>query len=246
MAVNALYASMPQSDDTQQTSNQVVPDSGNQASPASGGNIFDQYEAGLKQQSAPKPSTSTSTPATPASSGNVFDQYEAGLAKQSQQKTASAVPGQIKVDDPNDNFLEQQAKKVAAVGAGVGEDVLDAASLGAKVLHLPHQTIDSRLQELKDDNADNPGLRDIGRAGAVVAPALAVAAPIAGAALGGLSEGAAEEWASQLAAHGVDGKAVLNLAIKKGMKGVALAGVGHLLGLSGRQIAAVEAVAGML
>src|ERR1700761_2982747 len=99
------------------------------------------------------------------------------------------------------------AKKVTVVGAGVGEDMLDAlggaARVGTKIdpsLAPASKLIDERNQELQDDNADNPGLRTTGRITGVVVPALAsgatqAAARVAGAALEGASDGVMQEVA---------------------------------------------------
>jgi hypothetical protein len=197
------------------------------------------------KQSSPAPQQNQPTSTTAPSTGNVFDQYEADLAKKSQENKPAPTPGQINVDDPNDGFFTRQAKKVAAVGAGVGEDVLDAASLGAKVLHLPHQTIDERSQELADDNADNPGLRTTGRIAGVVVPALASGVPqaalrVAGAGATGLTEGALQE----LEAHGLKGADILGAAIRKGVKGEVLYQLGHRLGIPSHAVDLALAVIG--
>ena len=116
------------------------------------------------------------------------------------------------------------AKKVTVVGAGVGEDMLDAlggaARVGTKIdpsLAPASKLIDERNQELQDDNADNPGLRTTGRITGVVVPALAsgatqAAARVAGAALEGASDGVMQE----VAKHGLDAKSLLGAAVKKG------------------------------
>lgn len=60
-------------------------------------------------------------------------------------------------------------KALAAVGAGVGDGLLSTITGAAAALGLPHATLDSRLAELKRDNAENPTLNWLGKSGETVA-----------------------------------------------------------------------------
>jgi hypothetical protein len=71
--------------------------------------------------------------------------------------------------DIHDYSLGSQLQQMNDVGAGVGEGVLRTANGVASMFGLPHQTLEDREQELHDQNANNPGLRQLGYGGETLA-----------------------------------------------------------------------------
>ncbi len=65
--------------------------------------------------------------------------------------------------DPNGNPLLNAAKRVNALGAGIGTGVLGTMNGVADLVHLPHATLTARAAELAQQNRENPGLSATGQ-----------------------------------------------------------------------------------
>jgi hypothetical protein len=72
------------------------------------------------------------------------------------------VPGRQYADNQyldindNDNLATKALKGTNAIGAGIGSGLLETINGGANLLHLPHQTLIDRENELQEQNAGNP------------------------------------------------------------------------------------------
>jgi hypothetical protein len=71
--------------------------------------------------------------------------------------------------NPDDGIGTTVAKGANAVGAGIGEGLLRTLNGGAEMLHLPHQLLQQRQQELEQENANNPNLNAVGYGGETLA-----------------------------------------------------------------------------
>jgi hypothetical protein len=156
--------------------------------------IFDQL-AGQSGQGAASPGQTPQPQqqATPAQqgTGDIFDQLSTGAISPTGQpatgtSTKAAIPNSLHID-PNDSLGMKVLKGANSVGAGIGTGVLstinDAMGLEDRVAkHLPHglasfafgdqdertqaeQLLQSRKQELQQQNSENPTLNTVGYGG---------------------------------------------------------------------------------
>lgn len=95
-------------------------------------------------------------------SGDVFGQAAAEMQGREQQTQHTPVPSALDIDG-TPNPLLKAAKGVNAIGAGIGEGVLDTLNGGASMMHLPHATLEQRSQQLQQQNAGNPVLNTVGK-----------------------------------------------------------------------------------
>lgn len=76
-----------------------------------------------------------------------------------------------KADDPSldikpeDSTVSKIAKGTNAVGAGIGDALLNSINNGADLLGIPHATLEARQKELEQENSGNPTLNNIGYGG---------------------------------------------------------------------------------
>lgn len=80
------------------------------------------------------------------------------------QQSQAPVPNALHID-LNDNLGETIAKRVNAVGAGIGQGVLSTLNGAADLFDLPHQTLQEKQDELAQQNRENPVLNAVGYGG---------------------------------------------------------------------------------
>lgn len=145
------------------------------ANPQQTSDVFDQVSQPQSQ------ATQNAPVATQQQQGDVFDQISGGTPAPDTSNTAQseAVPDSLHID-PNastgkgvlgtiEGNALNAAKGVNAIGAGIGEGVLDTLNGGANLLHIPHATLQARANELEQQNRENPTLNTIGNGAESVA-----------------------------------------------------------------------------
>ena len=95
--------------------------------------------------------------------GDAFDQVadSNGNSNASGQPSTPSVPNALHIAS-DDNFAITAAKGVNAIGAGIGDGVLNTLNGGVSLLHLPQATLQTRQQQLEQQNSENPALNQLG------------------------------------------------------------------------------------